>query len=213
MSRIVFDRLVSPPAVGDRAVFQHYPTSGGYGGERNESEPWQMVGRDGSSPSCRTGQWFKTLPTDYPRERIVKGPTTLKHIYGTVAFDAKGKAHECRTGVKQNHDSYDYMYEWAPVNTSAYDASASLGPGCAPPPSGSGIVPRGRGGEASYRLGAYRNPRESFRTNSTLLWPANGRYVREPSLYTRYDWNTLAGGDLYTTVHPRPDPTVPPTSR
>jgi hypothetical protein len=226
-NNIFFARLVPPPNEGDREVYQRYPAMGGFGDKRT-SAPYASSGfiRDseihvGSSPDCTTGQWYTTLPQDYPRAKVVMGPTTLKHIYGTVCYDDKGKPTVCRTGARQDHESYDYMYQWIPKNTAGYDSSAPLGPSCCPTDIGEPAPPPDRTATGScrhsdpsiYRLGQYRNPEEPFRTAGTLLWPANGRDVREPHLYTMYDWTDGKHHPLHTNVHPRMDMMSPPIYR
>lgn len=206
---IVFPRLVSPPNEGDRNVNQQYPISAGVpyistGVIRNSTI-------NANTPACTTGQWYTTLPQSYPRSRTMTGPTTIKHIYGTVCYDEKGTPTVCKTGVNQNHEAYDYMYSWVPVDTASYDSSAPLGPNCCPEPISSGACIRSN--PATYRLGQYRNPEEAFRTAGTLLWPANGRQVREPHIYTNYGWSDGRGRTLTTNVHPKTDPMAPPINR
>lgn len=233
-SHVFFDRLVSPPSVGERDVYQQYPVAGesytvARGSVPRDGPVLPTFAKDGF---CTVGQFNKTLPDDYPRARVIIGPTTLKHIYGTSGWKGDEKG-QCTTGALNDHMSFGYNYSWRPINTMGYDSSRPLSVGAIP----ENLPGEKKMDESIYgvsstrsgvqRLGFYLDPDRPFRTASVMQYPANGRHTFEPRMSTSYAWHReshaeqagrwrkheVPGERLLTTVHPRFDPTVPPISK
>lgn len=194
----IFNRMIQPPSL-DRNIYQRYPSSGGFGGAKDIRSPFVLLKDEQDAPTCNVGTWRKTLPKKHPRNRHIAGSSTVKHIYGTTVTGADGADIECTTGEDNNYDMYNYIYRWVPDNTSIYDSSAPLGPDCP-----------NRSKREEYRLGEYLDPSRAFRTQRVLLYPANGRYEREPRLYTNYRWKDADGKNVTTPIHPRADLGVKP---